>query len=261
MKYCKKLFIILCLATACHSAAFAISADFIAAGTLGSTLALEYIAGKTVFEKPAAPAPYILDPSTVNAFDRLTMQPYSKSLDTTASVLQFAIFATPAVFAAAPSDSWSDIGFQYAETMMMAQSLAWAGKLLVSRARPYTYFAGAPAEALSDGDWLCSSPSGHATRSFAAAVFTATTFCGIFPESKAKIPVVAATIGSAAAVAVLRVMSGNHFATDVIAGAALGSFCGFIVPWLHNHTEIFRRKDRGFSAALLPGAISFAVTF
>lgn len=259
MKYCKKFFVVLLLSIACNSAAFSISADFIAAGTLGGTLALEYVAGKTVLEKPAAPVPYLLDSSEVNAFDRLSMQPYSKPLDTTASVLQFAIIATPAVFAAAPSDTWSAIGFQYAETMMLAQGFAWAGKLLFDRARPYTYFAGAPSDALSDGDWLCSTPSGHATRSFAAAVFTATTFCSIFPESKAKIPVVAATVGSAAAVAILRVMSGNHFATDVIAGAALGSFCGFIVPWLHSNTRIFSRDGKGFSAAFLPGAISFTL--
>ena len=31
----------------------------------------------------------------------------------------------------------------------------------------------------------------------------------------------------------MRVMSGKHFLSDVVAGAAAGAFCGYIVPKMH----------------------------
>jgi len=34
-------------------------------------------------------------------------------------------------------------------------------------------------------------------------------------------------------VAALRLSSGNHFFTDVLAGAAIGCSVGFLVPYLH----------------------------
>ena len=37
----------------------------------------------------------------------------------------------------------------------------------------------------------------------------------------------------AAATALLRIFSGNHFPTDVAAGAVIGTIYGIGVPWLH----------------------------
>ncbi len=36
---------------------------------------------------------------------------------------------------------------------------------------------------------------------------------------------------------VLRVWSGNHYPSDVIAGAAVGSFIGWLVPRMHKGKE------------------------
>ena len=46
-------------------------------------------------------------------------------------------------------------------------------------------------------------------------------------------PVIAASYSLAAATAAMRVASGCHFVTDVLAGAALGSVIGIAVPALH----------------------------
>ena len=39
--------------------------------------------------------------------------------------------------------------------------------------------------------------------------------------------------GGAAAVGTLRVAAGRHFPTDVLAGAALGSLIGWLIPTVH----------------------------
>ena len=46
-------------------------------------------------------------------------------------------------------------------------------------------------------------------------------------------PIWVGGISLAAATGALRVRSGNHFPTDVIASAAVGSFIGWLVPSLH----------------------------
>ena len=46
----------------------------------------------------------------------------------------------------------------------------------------------------------------------------------------------ASSFGLATTVGIIRMSSGNHFATDVLAGAAIGTICGFIVPFFHSTT-------------------------
>lgn len=54
-----------------------------------------------------------------------------------------------------------------------------------------------------------------------------------YPDSPWRTPVVAGAYAVAAAAASLRVASGSHFLTDVLAGAALGTLSGWLVPVLH----------------------------
>lgn len=78
-------------------------------------------------------------------------------------------------------------------------------------------------------------PSGHVTLAFSYATFTSYVFCKYNPDSKAKLPVCIISYSLACATAVLRVASGSHFITDVLAGAAIGAAIGFAVPYVHTH--------------------------
>jgi undecaprenyl-diphosphatase len=66
-----------------------------------------------------------------------------------------------------------------------------------------------------------------------AAGFLSATFSTEYPDSRWKIPVISAGYALALNVAVNRVLSGNHFISDVLAGAAIGSLYGYLVPWIH----------------------------
>ncbi len=190
-----------------------------------------------------------LDPSGVPAFDRWTVNPYSRELDDAGTALQLAAMATPAVLAAADTDQWLTIGVMYAQSVLIVGGLKNTMKGLTDRNRPYMYTDEPSPEGVADGDRLNSFPSGHTAYAFNGAVFTATVFQEYFPESPWRVPVIAGSMSLAAATAVLRVESGNHFFSDVLAGAAIGGLTGRLVPGLHRQDD---RPSEGLSITPLP---------
>ena len=176
---------------------------------------------------------YPLDRTTVNRFDSLTMRPYSSSLSTASTVTTAASLAMPAVLLSAPSDEYLKIGIMYAETVALTYGVKELIKLIVPRERPYLYYEGYPEDEIKSGKSHKSFLSGHTALAFAGASFTSYVFCKYHPESKWKIPVIATSYSLATATGVLRIASGNHFATDVLAGALLGAAIGYGIPALH----------------------------
>lgn len=173
------------------------------------------------------------DASRVNGLDRLLMSHYSEGLSDVGTYLSVASMLTPAVLVLAPSDEWLTIGTMYAETMMMAYGLKELGKLCVNRPRPYMYYDDYPRDEVDSGDWSDSFPSGHTTLAFAGATFASYVFSERFPDSGLRLPVIASSYALAVGTAAARIAGGEHFLTDVVAGAAIGSAVGFLVPWLH----------------------------
>jgi len=168
----------------------------------------------------------------VNAFDRLAVLPYSEPLDVSSDFTQYAAFLTPAIFSvAAPVDDWLGIGAMYAGSAALSFGARTALKAVFDRARPYMYYADPPAGAIADGDYLDSFPSGHTIMAFTGAGFTAALFRIRYPDSPYRVPAVIASYALAAVTAGLRVGSGSHFMTDVLAGAAIGSLFGIAVPY------------------------------
>jgi membrane-associated phospholipid phosphatase len=90
-----------------------------------------------------------------------------------------------------------------------------------------------------------------------SAGFLTTTFLTEYPDSKWKLPVVSGAYALAVAVAASRVFSGSHYVTDVIAGAALGSLYGYLVPLLH----IRKQADTNITLAPVPGGFVFSYKF
>lgn len=193
-----------------------------------------------------------LDKSSVNALDRALMTEYNAVLDKTATIIDIALAATPAVTALSGEGRIGTTAVMYAETF----ALAWGSKELlkhtISRSRPYLYYDNPPED--KKDDWKKSFPSGHTTVAFASAVFTSYTFRKYNPESPWRLPVTIGVYTLAAATAALRVAGGSHFLTDVLAGAALGSLIGFAVPWLHS-------LSGDVEVSAVPFALAFRMSF
>ena len=203
------------------------------------------------------------DKSDIAVFDQLFMNPYSKPLHIVGTGTMALAMAAPAVFAVMPSSEWFTIGTMYTETLLLANGIKEWLKLLVYRARPYMYFDGYPQDKVDDGDWNCSFPSGHTTFAFAGAAFTTMVFCQCFPDSKWKFAVAGASFGIAALTGGLRMASGNHFFTDVLMGAVIGTACGFVVPYMHTQSfySSFEKKSGTSSASVSPAGFSISFNF
>ena len=182
-----------------------------------------------VFASSAFP----LDPQEVNSFDRPFMAPYSKTLDNLSLVPAIAVALSPAVLLTQPSSEYLTIGLMYIESFAITYGSKELIKYLVHRERPYMYDANTPMSLVQDEEHNESFLSGHTALAFNGASFASYVFCKYNPDSKWKIPVIAASYSLAAATAAMRVASGCHFVTDVLAGAALGTVIGIAVPALH----------------------------
>ncbi|HUK21235.1 MAG TPA: phosphatase PAP2 family protein [Gemmatimonadales bacterium] len=172
------------------------------------------------------------DPATLPAIDRGAINPESQSLDVASTVTLVAVggFTAFESLRGLTPEQW------HGNFAVLANSASWTAasvewiKVLVHRARPVLYTSAAP-EAATDLDNVQSFPSGHTALAFAAA----TTYAVLaarqhFPQRTRNSIILYA---GATAVGVLRVLAGKHFPTDVLAGAALGSGIGWVVPIIH----------------------------
>ena len=196
-----------------------------------------------------------LDMSGVPAFDRAFMQPYSRSLEVGGTAFELASLLTPVLLLAEPADEYLRFATMYGETLLTAYALKELGKHWFSRARPFLYYQDYPEEKIGEGDAYDSFPSGHATMAFAGAAFTRYVFATYHPDSVWKIPVTVASYSLAIATAAMRVASGNHFPSDVLTGALLGTLVGVGIPFLHRSLA----SKQELTASVTPFGVAFRV--
>ena len=215
-----------------------------------------------VFAEGVSYGSLTFDKNDVNSFDRPFMNPYSKPLDYTATGLEIASLMTPLFLIPVPTGDYWKLGVEYAQTIALSWGAKELAKHCVTRYRPYMYFEGAPQGAIDDGDYKESFFSGHATLSFAAAGFTTYQALTYLPDSPYKWITIGVSYALCATTAALRLASGNHFMTDVLCGAVVGSALGFLIPWV-NHFWFEPSLDlpENTSLMLAPVGLSFSVRF
>ncbi len=130
----------------------------------------------------------------------------------------------------------------YAETIALTEGLTDVTKIAVRRPRPIDYLncsttASGLTGACSSTDLELSFFSGHAA--ITGAITGTATYLAFArsPGSPRPWITLAAGVLLTSFVGFERVRSGNHFPTDVIAGAGVGGAIGVLVPHLHRHSQ------------------------
>lgn len=129
---------------------------------------------------------------------------------------------------------------EYMETLLVSQGPTLLGKSLIGRARPYAYL---PVDERPDdraydvtrSGTFASMPSGHSSSAWTGAALGMTEELLSRPGASwlERVGIGLVGGGLAGATSALRVQAGQHFPSDVIAGAGIGIATGVAVPLLH----------------------------
>ena len=184
-----------------------------------------------------------LNRNDVNIFDRGLIFPSSNAIDSVRNYLSPVLFVLPAISPLAVAgldirrrqnfDTWLTYGIMYSQALLLSSGTRRFFGRAIDRYRPRYYFM----DVKGRSSCMRSFPSGTTAYAFMPATFFSVTFSAEFPESPWRIPVIAASHTLAAIIGASRIFGGRHFLTDVLAGAALGSFYGWLIPTLHRRTN------------------------
>ncbi len=176
-----------------------------------------------------------LSPEGINPFDRGATRHYSEAVGDASDVLLGAVVAAPLALMLdrGARGDWETCALMYAETMAFAVILPEFGKGTFDRIRPFVYNSEAPMDEKTTSDAKKSFFSRHTSVAFASAVFVSTVYGDYHPGSAAGRYIWAGSLLAAAAVGAMRYESGEHFPTDIVAGAVAGCAAGYLIPRIH----------------------------
>jgi len=179
------------------------------------------------------------DPGTLPGVDRWALRPVSGTADVASDLVLAGVagFSAFAGRAGVPAQRWRGNVTVLANTATWTAATTQWLKVLVRRKRPVLYTADALAAA-TDRESQLSLPSGHTAFAFAAATsyLVIARRQHLAHRSRNALLLYAGAVG----VGALRVAAGKHFPTDVLAGAALGSAIGWVVPTIHPTSALGR---------------------
>ena len=180
----------------------------------------------------------------VNPVDAKFARPYNEKIDDLGDVFvflaNFEIVVLLAVVFFTSKDKKQQIYksifdvFTYGVCFFYSNSIYRLLKTAARRVRPYMYFPNASAKGIAKYDYYLSWPSGHSANAFFAFGFLTGWFVLKYPESKLKKPLIISDLLICVTTMVLRMLSGNHFLTDVISGATIGFVTSYVVFWACN---------------------------
>ena len=119
------------------------------------------------------------------------------------------------------------------ETISVTFLLTDVVKYSVRRPRPYMYDPSASEAERGEVNSTLSFFSGHTAPSFSMATAYSYLFTLRHPDSPWVAPVWIGTHALATTTALMRVLAGRHYWSDVAVGAVVGSAIGFTVPYVH----------------------------
>lgn len=182
--------------------------------------------------------PDSFDKNDINGFDRSLMFSFNKTVDMISDYGVYGMLVLPVLSVAGnlrDTNKLLTYGIMYSEAFLLTFGTENLLKNSVMRYRPYMYEGPLPSG--KEDDYYKSFPSGSTSLAFLSATFLSTTFSREYPESKWKLPLIIGSYTLAAGVVSMRITSGSHFMTDVLAGAAIGGFYGWVIPFLHKKQD------------------------
>jgi len=178
-----------------------------------------------------------LDPADINGFDRSATRRYSPKAAHLSDIFMYSAAVAPLSLTLTDMGSKEPLTMtaMHLETLLLNGGVTYLMKNLFRRTRPFVYNKDPriPDSLRMSRTARRSFPSGHTSTAFASMVFLATVYGKMNPDSSSKDLVWAGCLATASVTGYLRYAAGYHYPSDILAGAALGAFSGWLVPQLH----------------------------
>jgi len=185
-----------------------------------------------------------LDRNDLWITDRWTAGMYSTKSALASDILIVPMVGLPmaatALEAYGGNQSWGAAvtdGVVFSEALALSSSLDLLVRSTQVHPRPLVYGKDVPAKERVSGEASGSFYSGHANAAFLSAVYFSYTYSLRNPDSRYQGALWAGSLGAATLVAGLRVAAGKHYLSDVVVGAAAGSFFGWVFPYMHRNKK------------------------
>jgi len=165
-------------------------------------------------------------------FDRFAVDLNSKSLKDVSDITVYTVILMPIFSSLFTQRKYfvNDI-IIYGEALLLQSGLARWSKYLTKRSRPFVYNPDISMDKQQEKNSRCSFFSMHSSTAFCSAVFGSYLYQQRGGTHSTYFWII--SLGLASSTSAFRVLSGNHFPSDVIVGALVGSLIGYAVPYLH----------------------------
>jgi membrane-associated phospholipid phosphatase len=198
------------------------------------TVGLVFAGGRYIRTQKAFCAP-MCDPADLNSLDHTTAGYWSPRWGT-ASDIGLISLGVGAAALLTVDEGWVTAlndAVVITESALSATAVATMMTLAAGRPRPFLYGGTAPLSLRNSTDAGNSFLSSHAAVAFAIATSTYVASHRLHPTSRIQYAVLGLGLGAAAFVATSRVLAGEHFITDAVGGALVGSSIGVLVSSIH----------------------------
>ena len=178
----------------------------------------------------------ILDKDDVPFFDRIAFQPYSFELKDISDYSAYLAVGT-AFYCLYESDKevLMDNLIVFGEIMIAQSAISKWTKTITHRYRPFVYNEDVPNSKKKQRNSQHSFYSMHSSSTFASATYGYYYYSNNYGHN---IFIGSLLFGSASATAILRVASAQHFPSDVIVGAVVGSGISYVICKYHHNKKL-----------------------
>ena len=186
-----------------------------------------------------------LGKNDVNWFDRWGVRPYSKTKDNASYIPFYMAMPSPLILFAIDGKMRKDffkLSFLYVEAMTVTGVLYSSATGYTNRLRPMVYDAATPIAKRTDSEQKKSFFAGHVALVATSTFFMARVLADYHPDSKFKWLYYGIAGAATATTAYLRQAAGEHFPSDLLLGAAVGTLSGILTPSFHQHKLIKNQK-------------------
>jgi len=206
-----------------------------------------------------------LDKSEINGFDRGAVYNWNPDLNDLSEWTRAAVIVPPVILLLNEGfkNEWGNAatyGTMYMEVALLTIGITDLTKSLAQRKRPYLYnpdISLADKQKMIENNVYDSFFSGHTSSAFAAAVFFSKTYSDIYRNTTLSKVIWGTSLALASTTGYLRYQSGQHYPTDILAGALVGSAIGYLIPVLHKNVS----KTKNLSYQITGHSLSLSYIF